>query len=308
MRAETRPHPTHLWADRHVNQLPLSQKRMLDYAWTGPDVNGIGVTTVEPLVFQARVGELADSVENCLRFLSGFVLYDEDTQEIFVLDWFRFHKFSSPAGKNAALKGLKECRSEKIKEEVKRRARLAGWDVFDPKTAAPGNENHDSLKNQKPDPPTTTQQQQQRQQQHNSNHISPGLPPRGGRGSPPGQPLGELADNGFRKFWATYPPGRGDQGEALQVWRARCASLPDEQVALLMRGLAAWVGSEDWTKESGRYIPNPARFLREERWRAAPASSHFAVGSRESHEAEARFNGLTLREIKKIIAEEQATK
>lgn len=120
--------------------------------------------------------------------------------------------------------------------------------------------------------------------------------------------LGEGAETpeAFRKFWAAYPPGHGDQEEALQVWRMRYANATDDMVVQLMRGLAGWTASDDWLKEGGRYIPNAARFLREERWRAAPASSHFGVGSRESHEAEARFSGMTLREIKKIQAQERA--
>ncbi len=128
MRSISRPHPTHLWTDPKIQALPLSLKRTLDYLWTGPDVNGIGVTLVEPGVFQARVGEISVSIDNCLKMLeaAGFIVFDKKTSEVLVLDWFRIHKFSNPAGKNAYSRGMRETSSEMIKTIAEERFRLSG--------------------------------------------------------------------------------------------------------------------------------------------------------------------------------------
>lgn len=130
-RPESRPHPTHLWSDPRVQALPLSQKRMLDYCWTGPDTNGVGVTLVEPGVFQVRIGEIGASIENGLSFLekAGFAIFDKGTMEVFVLDWFRFHKFSSPIGRSAYIKGMRETRSPMLRKIIEERFCLAGHKI-----------------------------------------------------------------------------------------------------------------------------------------------------------------------------------
>ena len=156
VRAISRPHPCHLWTDQRVQALPLSQKRMLDYCWTGPDVNGAGVTAVEPGVFQARVGEIGASVENCLLFLqkADFIVFDTSTQEVFVLDWFRFHQFSSPAGRAAYAKGLHETRSSTLRTIIKERFRLSGHEIVKIDKTVDNSDN--PPKNQELNPPAST--------------------------------------------------------------------------------------------------------------------------------------------------------
>ncbi|WP_153109341.1 hypothetical protein [Propionivibrio limicola] len=102
---------------------------MLEYLWTGPDVSGAGVTVIELGVFQARLGEISASVNNCLSFLeqADFVVCDKTTSEVFVLDWFRFHKFNSAVGQAAYAKGLRMIHSKKIRVIIEERFRLAGY-------------------------------------------------------------------------------------------------------------------------------------------------------------------------------------
>ncbi len=156
MRSESRPHPTHLWTDPRVQALPISQRRMLEYLWTGPDVNGIGVTVVEPGVFQARIGEIGASIDNCLSYLesSEFVTFDRKTREVLVLDWSRFHKFSGPVGKNAYAKGMRQTSSEMLKKIAQERFWLAGHGAAKKPIAVDNSPL--SPKNQAVNPPTTT--------------------------------------------------------------------------------------------------------------------------------------------------------
>lgn len=127
-RADSRPHPRFLWTSERVQSLPLSQKRMLDYLWTGPDVNGIGVTVIEPGVVQARVGELGSSVLTCLEMLQqqGFIVFDKKTMEAFVLDWFRVHTFLNNAGRGAYARGIIQTISEMLKIIAAERFVLCG--------------------------------------------------------------------------------------------------------------------------------------------------------------------------------------
>lgn len=152
MRALYRPHPTHLWIDQRIQALPLSQKRVLDYCWTGPDVNGIGVTKVEPLVWQARIGEIGVAIITCLEMLDslGYVFFDKGKMEVFVLDWFRFHQFKTKPAQSAYAKGMRETDSETLKKVATERCRLAGHKL---KSVDKSN---DSLNNQSDNPPTPT--------------------------------------------------------------------------------------------------------------------------------------------------------
>ena len=130
-RAETRPHPANLWTAADVQRLPVIGRRTLDYAWTGPDVNPAGVTIFEPAVWSARIGEHHFSGETVIDMLvdNGFVIFDKETQEVFVNRWFSFHKFDGPVGKKALRRGIREVRSSSILTEILRLAALAGIDV-----------------------------------------------------------------------------------------------------------------------------------------------------------------------------------
>ncbi len=68
---------------------------------------------------------------------------------------------------------------------------------------------------------------------------------------------------GFAEFWQTYPKKRS-KGDALKAWRKL---KPDAGLQVrIAEALKAAIASEDWTKESGRFIPHPATWLNAEGW------------------------------------------
>lgn len=73
----------------------------------------------------------------------------------------------------------------------------------------------------------------------------------------------------FTEFWELYPVARrGDREEVWTKWKEKATSV---QVAeQIIESLKAWIDSDDWADEGGRYIPAAAKFIREERWKAAP--------------------------------------
>jgi hypothetical protein len=111
----------------------------------------------------------------------------------------------------------------------------------------------------------------------------------------------------FLRFWDAYPAGRGDQVEALRIWNERLQNIDPSTLNALVKGVHAWTRSDEWTQENGRFIPNPAKFLREERWRSPPRINHYDFQDHEGEGdiEEARFNGMTLREIEEIKARER---
>lgn len=67
----------------------------------------------------------------------------------------------------------------------------------------------------------------------------------------------------FDLFWVSYPKKVGKQ-DALKAWKKLT---PNETlISEISSGLEAWKKSPQWTKDDGRFIPNPATFLNGRRW------------------------------------------
>jgi hypothetical protein len=73
-------------------------------------------------------------------------------------------------------------------------------------------------------------------------------------------------ERNFVAFWARYPKKVGKQ-DARKAWLAS-TSLPNFPV--MMDGLDRSIGSDQWTRDGGRYIPHPATWLRHEQWTDEP--------------------------------------
>ena len=87
----------------------------------------------------------------------------------------------------------------------------------------------------------------------------PPLPPTGG---------GCVDPPGFVQFWEAWPSHfrKSARAKCLTHWRS--AGL--ESLALvIVASVAAWRASEQWTKDTGQFIPAPLPWLRDRRWEAA---------------------------------------
>lgn len=72
----------------------------------------------------------------------------------------------------------------------------------------------------------------------------------------------ELAD-WFEEFWTAYPKRR-NRAQAEREWFT--LNPKRELVDTILAALQTFIHSEEWNKENGRYIPNPARWLADRRW------------------------------------------
>ena len=67
----------------------------------------------------------------------------------------------------------------------------------------------------------------------------------------------------FDKFWAVYPHKVG-KGEARKAWaKVKPSAVLHEKI---LTAIANAIRSEQWQRENGRYIPNPATWLNQGRW------------------------------------------
>lgn len=81
---------------------------------------------------------------------------------------------------------------------------------------------------------------------------------------PPLTPQGVCESADFDRFWDAYPKKTG-KSKALDRWRRLSPPLD-----AVLKALEWQTTSEQWTREQGRFIPNPARYLEECRWEDKP--------------------------------------
>lgn len=112
--------PTNLlnWP-RVAGRLP-EEKFVLMALWSSPFLScaGCGLVALNP--FAASLGFSADACQTNINNLveAGLVMADADTGEIFILDWFRFHKFKTPIQKNLLLRAIQKTQSAALKSVI----------------------------------------------------------------------------------------------------------------------------------------------------------------------------------------------
>jgi hypothetical protein len=67
----------------------------------------------------------------------------------------------------------------------------------------------------------------------------------------------------FLEFWSSYPRKEG-KGAAYKSWLK--ISSPGETIQLILAALEWQKVSEQWKKDNGQYIPQPAKYLNQQHW------------------------------------------
>jgi len=70
----------------------------------------------------------------------------------------------------------------------------------------------------------------------------------------------------FARFWQAYPRKVG-KAAALAAWRKRKPPLDAVLAALVWQ-----TKGEQWTRDGGQYVPNPATYLNQGRWEDEPTT------------------------------------
>ncbi len=82
---------------------------------------------------------------------------------------------------------------------------------------------------------------------------------------PPNPPWNTPDNIDFDLFWNTYPKKVGKQ-KCLEIWVDLKKKKARPSINDIVKALKIQKVSEDWTKENGRYIPNPSTWLNQGRW------------------------------------------
>lgn len=95
----------------------------------------------------------------------------------------------------------------------------------------------------------------------------------------------------FEAFWSAYPKKKS-KADAEKAWRKLAPS--PELCQRIHASIAAQLGSEDWRKDAGKYIPYPASWLNGRRWEdeaPAPAAVSPSVDDDWFEECQALHGG-----------------
>lgn len=77
-------------------------------------------------------------------------------------------------------------------------------------------------------------------------------------------------DDGFNEFWMAYPKKVGKDA-AQKSWAKNKPNIDD-----VINALQWQVNSEQWSKDKGQFIPNPATYLNQGRWKDEPVAERTA--------------------------------
>jgi hypothetical protein len=168
--AEVRPLPTNYWTQRKTRNMSPSARGVGAFLWTNRNTTSCGVYQIDPAEIACATGYDESTTKLHMRELATnhHIVYDEETSEIFILDWFRFHKFKGP-GRQILLRDLERIESSRLAE-------LASHSAYENHLIE--DKNSHSINNQRRNSPTTTSTEHQPQLQPQQPLLYPkGLTP-----------------------------------------------------------------------------------------------------------------------------------
>lgn len=77
-------------------------------------------------------------------------------------------------------------------------------------------------------------------------------------------PKSSASPEGFAEFWSAYPKRIG-KGAAEKAW-CKASPLETNKLEDLLAAIRIACASEQWRKDGGQFIPNPATWLNQRRW------------------------------------------
>ena len=83
-----------------------------------------------------------------------------------------------------------------------------------------------------------------------------------------GEPMPELFETGFEKFWKAWPAStrKGAKSECRKKWEKHYCETQTDQIIKHVEWLKT---TEQWIKSNGAFIPAPLVYLNQQRWDGA---------------------------------------
>jgi len=294
--------PVPLWTRPAMRRLSTAARLLLLYLRTGPHSTSIpGLLAVgEGALAEELRWEPAEARQAMQELVeTGMVRLDRETRVIWIPDvidddWPASSKVVE--GWRSYWEEIPECA---LKAEAAARLRallaespthLATFATF---AVAPSDTVSHTVSHTVSD--TVSAQEQEQEQESGAGIHTPPSPPRGaGAGDQSStssrqrkrKNTSEVVPAGFADFWNAYPR-KIDKQDALKAWQKLAPNA--ELLRTILDALDLHKRSDQWTKDSGRYIPYPATWLNKRRWEAQLIANGTAPGSNGWNDTLRRF-------------------
>lgn len=245
------------WQDEFILELTPEQKFFYLYLMSNSKVNTLGAYVFPMTMSTLELGYNRETVKKLLDHFvdAGKIMYDETTNEVFLLNWPKRNWNKRTATLRALKKDFDALKSPALREKIS--VMLSAF--------TDGEEAIDDTEERKG---TKRNNEEQKGTNGNNEDILEGRIEKENRErekEKEKEDAGTVFDAAaaFEVFYKSYP-NKKNKPKARERWQKM--KVTPELFAAIMAGLERAKNSQEWTKDDSRYIPYPATWLNAEGW------------------------------------------
>ena len=249
------------WQDEFILELTPEQKFFYLYLMSNSKVNTLGAYVFPMTMSTLELGYNRDTVKKLLDHFveAGKIMYDETTNEVFLLNWSKRNWNKRTATLRALKKDVDALKSPVLREKIS--AMLSAF--------CGGEDAIDDTEEQKG---TNGNNEEQKGTNRNNEDMFAGIIDKREKKKENREKEKEKEDartvfdaaTAFEIFYQAYP-NKKNVKTARTRWEKM--KVTPELFAAIMEGLERAKNSHEWGKDGGAYIPHPATWLNGEGWK-----------------------------------------
>lgn len=247
------------WQDEFILELTPEQKFFYLYLMSNSKVNTLGAYVFPMTMSTLELGYNRDTVKKLLdHFIeAGKIMYDETTNEVFLLNWPKRNWNKRTATLRALKKDVDALKSPVLREKISAMlsAFCGGEDAIDDTEEQKGtNGNNEEQKGTNRNNEDMFAGRKEKREKRIENRKKEK------------EDAGTVFDAAaaFEIFYKAYP-NKKNVKTARTRWEKM--KVTPELFAAIMEGLERAKNSQEWGKDGGAYIPYPATWLNGEGWK-----------------------------------------
>lgn len=251
------------WQDEFILELTPEQKFFYLYLMSNSKVNTLGAYVFPMTMSTLELGYNRDTVKKLLDHFveAGKIMYDETTNEVFLLNWPKRNWNKRTATLRALKKDVDALKSPVLREKISAMlsAFCGGEDAIDDTEEQKGtngnNEEQKGTNRNNEDMFAVIIDKREKKKENREKEKEKEK-----------EDAGTVFDaaTAFEIFYQAYP-NKKNVKTARTRWEKM--KVTPELFAAIMEGLERAKNSQEWGKDGGAYIPHPATWLNGEGWK-----------------------------------------
>lgn len=239
------------WQDEFILELTPEQRYFYLYLISNNKVNTLGAYVFPMTMSTVELGYNRETVKKLLDHFveAGKIMYDETTNEVFLLNWPKRNWNKKTATLRALKKDFSALKSPVLRETVALLFNDFSSEKAQEQSGAIGNNEEQKGTNGNNEDILDGRIENREKRIEN-------------REKEDGGTVFDAA-SAFEVFYKSYP-NKKNKPKARERWQKM--KVTPELFAAIMAGLERAKNSQEWTKDDSRYIPYPATWLNAEGW------------------------------------------